>query len=170
MNTQRWQFDRYKLIGLGTLLPLSAVLINTITLPATAQSLRSEPITINEASPAPDRYQGYNNSYPGYPFGYYNSGYPGVNYYSNSNPTTRIAPSQQQPVLVNPINGEVYQIRDRNTVYNDPYPDNQFGYYNPGFYPYPNYYPYSSPNPILINPTIRNSTLINPVIINPTPR
>lgn len=57
--------------------------------------------------------------------------------------------------------GGVYPISDRNTFYNNQFPGYSPGYVNPG------YYPNSNPGPVLVNPTIRNSTLINPVIITP---
>jgi len=167
MNTQRWQFNQNKLIGFGALFSLSVVLIaGTTTLPVTAQTIRSQRTRFGGAYPVPDRNTFDNNQFPGYSPGYINPGYyPNPNYYPYPSPFNRRNLLPRQPILVDPNNGVVYQAPGRNTViYNNSFPGYSPGYGNPG------YYPNSNPGPVLVNPTIRNSTLINPVIITPRQR
>lgn len=167
MNTQRWQFNQNKLIGFGALFSLSVILIAaTTTLPVTAQIIRSERTRFGGVYQVPDRNTFYNNQFPSSQPSYINPGY-----YPNPSPFNNRNPWQRQPILVNPSNGGVYQAPGRNTViYNNRFPGYSPGYVNPGYYPNPNYYPNSNPGPVLVNPTIRNSTLINPVIITPSQR
>lgn len=165
MNTQRWQFHQNKLIGFGALFSLSVVLIAaTNTLPATAQTIRSERTRFGGVYPVSERNTFYNNRFPGSQPGYVNPGYyPNPNYYSYPSPFNRREPLQLPPILVDPSNGVVYQAPGHNTViYNNPFPGSSPGYINPGYYP--------NPGSVLVNPTIRNSTLINPVIITPRQR
>lgn len=155
MNTQRWQFNQNKLIGFGALFSLSVVLIVATTMPVTAQTIRSQRTRFGGVYPVPDRNTFYNNQFPG----------PQPGYYPYPSPFNSRNPLPRQPILVDPSNGVVYQAPGRNTViYNDSFPGYSPGYVNPG------YYPNSNPGPVLVNPTIRNSTLVNPVIITPGQR
>lgn len=161
MNTQRWQFNQNKLIGFGALFSLSVILIAaTTTLPVTAQTIRSERTRFGGVYQVPDSSNTfYNNQFPGSQPGYVNPGYyPNPNYYPYPSPFNRRNPWQRQQILVAPSNGVVYQAPGRNTViYNNSFPG-----YSPGYY--------VNPGSVLVNPTIRNSTLINPVIITPRQR
>jgi len=166
MNTQRWQFNQNKLIGFGALFSLSVFLIAATTMPVTAQTIRSQRTRFGGVYPVPERNTFYNDRFRGSQPVYVNPGYyPNPNYYPYPSPFNRREPLQRQPILVDPSNGVVYQAPGRNTViYNNSFPGSQPGYINPG------YYPNSNPGPVLVNPTIRNSTLINPVIITPRQR
>lgn len=182
MHTQRWQFNLNKLIGLRKLFPVAVVLVSLATsLPATAQVISSERTVFGGAEQVPSNSQIiYSDQVSGFRSGYVNPGYyPNSNYYPYPSRVIRRNFPTQQPVIVAPPNGSVYQVPGGNTViYKSPFPGSPFGYNNPRYYSNPNYYPYPNPfnrrNPasgqVLINPTIRNSTLINPVIIAPGSR